>query len=89
MKARSKTDPFPPPFDILRFGNVLQQLGQMTMAIFLAHTIFSAATRIVFLKLGVNDPIIHLTLGTATGVIGPTVMYHLAQRLNLSRVLGF
>lgn len=71
------------------FGNILQQLGQMTMAIFLAHTIFSAATRIVFLKLGVNDPIIHLTLGTATGVIGPTVMYHLAQRLNLSRVLGF
>lgn len=67
----------------------LARLGQWSLAIYVAHVIFSAATRILLLKLGVESLGLHLLLGVATGVIGPLVLLALARRAGLLPLLGW
>lgn len=63
-------------------------LGVISLAIFVMHTMFSAALRILLLKLGVTDLALHLTLGTLVGVIGPLLAYLAARRMGLRRLAG-
>ena len=72
-----------------RLNGVIRLLGQHSMAVFLAHTIFSAATRIALIKIGISDPSLHLILGTAIGLAGPLALALWAQRLRVTRLLGF
>lgn len=67
----------------------IQFLGRHSMAVFLAHTAFSAAMRIVLLKTGISDPNLHLLLGTVVGLLGPVALALFAQRLRVTRLLGF
>ena len=70
-------------------GRWFAVLGQASMAIFLAHTIFSAALREVLLKLGVTDGVLHVVSGTLIGLAAPLVLYVLARRFGWTRRLGF
>ena len=72
-----------------RVLNAARFLGQHSMAIFLAHTVFSAAMRIGLLQAGMSDPNLHLFMGTAIGLAGPLALALLAKRLGVSRLLGF
>jgi fucose 4-O-acetylase-like acetyltransferase len=64
-------------------------LGRNSLAVFLAHTIFSAAMRMLLMRLGVSDPVIHLTLGFLIGVAGPIMLLAVARRLRIGDLLGF
>ncbi len=67
---------------------VLVALGQATLAIFVAHTIFSAAFRVALLKAGVTFVPVYVVGVTLVGLFGPLALLHLADRCNLSAVAG-
>jgi len=48
-------------------------LAEYTMPIFLMHTLFAAALRIVLLKVGIDNAIIHIVFGIAISFIGPII----------------
>lgn len=75
--------------NLARWSGALRYIGQMTMAIFLAHTIFSAATRIALMTTGNVNPALHLALGCVLGIAGPIFLHRLAERLQMRRLLGF
>lgn len=67
---------------------VLRRLGYHSLAIFLAHTIFSAAFRIGMLKAGIDSLALHLVVATAVGLVGPLMLLHLSRKLRITGVLG-
>lgn len=64
----------------------LQMFGIASMAIYLAHTFFSAFTRILLIKL---DTTTHVAVGIITGLFLPLVLLNLARHYRFARVLGF
>ena len=68
---------------------VLRYLGQASMVIYLTHTIFSAALRIAMLKFGISDLAAVVSFTMLVGVLCPLVVGWGAQRLKLTKVLGF
>lgn len=55
---------------------VLAMLGGYSMAIYLMHTVFSSAARILLVKVaGIHDMVIHLIVGVAAGVLLPLLIY--------------
>ena len=66
----------------------LRYLGEMSLIIFLAHTIFSAAFRIGLMSVGVTWLPLHLLVGTVVGLAGPILLYLLARRIGLAKWLG-
>ncbi|MAS06771.1 MAG: hypothetical protein CL534_19085 [Ahrensia sp.] len=67
----------------------LVSLGSASMAIYLCHTLFSAAVREAMLLLGVNAPGIHLVVGTLAGIVGSLVVLWLSNRIGIRKILGF
>ena len=66
----------------------LKYLGSLSMVIYLAHTIFSAGTRIVLLKLFYIDNIYLLIFfGVLFGVFLPVLLYEVSTRFGLVRLL--
>lgn len=70
-------------------GMSTEALGRNSMAIFLAHTIFSAGVRIALAQAGVTDPVLNLVLGIVAGLVGPLVLAALVWRAGLTRLAGF
>lgn len=64
-------------------------LGAASMAIYLSHTIFSAALREMLLKLGIDNLALHVLGGTVIGIIGALVVLVLARWTGTRRLLGF
>jgi fucose 4-O-acetylase-like acetyltransferase len=63
---------------------ILTVLGQQSLAIFLAHIIFAASTRIALAKLGVTNLWIQLVLGVLVGIAAPLALQYFAGRLRLA-----
>lgn len=64
-------------------------LGVVSLPIYVAHTIFSAGFREFMLRVGLEDPVFHLVLGTVIGLVGPFVMWLLVRRTRAAVWLGF
>ena len=58
-------------------------LGQCSLEIFLAHIIFTAATRITLEQVGVHSAAPHLLLGTLVGIAGPLALWWLGHRMGV------
>ncbi len=67
---------------------VLRYLGTASMAIYLSHTIFSAAVRVILLKIGAGELWLVLIATWSAGVLCPLVLLSLARRFGLVRILG-
>ena len=80
---------FEAPFLSHRSVTWIGWLGTASLAIYVSHTIFSAATRIVLVKIGVTDLSVHMVVGTLAGLLLPAALYVAARRMGLSGVLGF
>ncbi|SFH93541.1 acyltransferase family protein [Albimonas pacifica] len=63
-------------------------LGRASLFIYLAHTVFSSATRIALLRAGIEDPALHVALGVAAGIAGPLLLAPLLRRTRLGPALG-
>lgn len=62
--------------------SVVRILGVYSLEIYVAHTIFSAAARIAMLKLlGYSDPLAHVAIGTAVGIVFPLLLAIWAPKL--------
>lgn len=64
-------------------------LGVMSLPIYLTHTIFSAGLREVLIAAHAGAVPVRLLAITAAGLIGPLLVYRIARRAGLLRVLGF
>jgi fucose 4-O-acetylase-like acetyltransferase len=64
-----------------RVAHFLEQWGLLSLQIYVAHTIVSAATRSLLLRIGVHDPLAHVFLQTAAGIYGPILFYEACRRL--------
>ena len=60
--------------------------ARYTMPVFLMHTIFAAALRILLIKLGIMNPAVHIMLGIAFSFIGPIAA---AKIMNITKWLEF
>lgn len=49
------------------------KFSQYTMPVFLMHTIFAAALRVLLIKLSITNSVIHIILGLAISFVGPVV----------------
>ena len=67
----------------------LRALGQASMVIYLTHTVFSAALRIVMIKLGFEGTVVILLATVVVGIGVPVVIGWGASRLRLTKALGF
>jgi fucose 4-O-acetylase-like acetyltransferase len=65
----------------LRQGAWLAFLGRRSLEIFLAHIIFTAATRIALIQFGVTAVAPHLALGTLIGICGPLALWWVGTRV--------
>ena len=65
----------------------LARIGTASYAIYLFHVFFTAATRIVLHRVGVDVLPLHLTLGLLMGVAGPVLVNQLALRNRWSALL--
>jgi peptidoglycan/LPS O-acetylase OafA/YrhL len=74
--------------DRTKLGTGLAYLGVVSLAIYVMHTMFSAALRILLVKLGIDDLMLHLVLGGAIGIVGPVIFYGVARRYGALRYLG-
>ena len=72
-----------------RVLGVLRYLGKTSMAIYLTHTVFSAALRIAMLKLGLDSLPLVLIATTLIGLMLPLVILTVTRRLRLTKLLGF
>ena len=59
------------------------------MVIYLTHTVFSAAIRIILLKVGMSEVSVILAATLAVGIIVPLILGAIAARLRLTKLLGF
>ena len=67
----------------------LCRIGKMSMAIFVAHTFFSAGLRIAVQRSGVHiDPILLLIAGSIAGIGGPWLLYQWAGKRRMTALLG-
>ncbi|WP_092061924.1 acyltransferase family protein [Poseidonocella pacifica] len=68
--------------------NGLSILGAASMAIYVAHTIISAAVREALLAFGIDRLPPQLILGVAIGILGPLALVWVANRTRTTRLLG-
>lgn len=64
-----------------RAAPVLERWGLLSLQIYVAHTIVSAAMRSLLLRCDVYDPSTHLIVETAAGIYGPIALYEACRRL--------
>ncbi|UWR34016.1 acyltransferase [Sulfitobacter sp. W027] len=72
----------------LIWGQWLQRIGSASLAIYVMHTIFSAAVREVLLMTGVTDVAVHLVVGTAVGLGLPYLAYRGVRGQPVQVMLG-
>ena len=56
-------------------------MNHYSFQIYLLHTIFTAGARIVLLRLGVTNWILHILAGTALGIACPVVAAVIAKKI--------
>ncbi len=67
----------------------LAQIGQASLAIYVAHVIFAAALRILLYRFDLFNCTLHVVAGTLVGTLIPAVLFVMATRLKLSPYIGF
>lgn len=74
----------------LRAFDFLKTWGALSLEIFVAHTIFSAAARVILQKVfNMSQPGIHILVGTLVGIFCPILLYQLCLRCNFPYLFRF
>lgn len=70
------------------FSRILAQVGLASMTIYVMHILACSGARVVLGKLAIRDPVPHLLLGTACGILIPYMAHQFLQKFNLLYLLG-
>lgn len=62
---------------------MLQRIGRESLAIFLMHLVFTAGTRVLLGRLGIDDVWIHVAIGTIAGVAAPMIVTKVVKGTSL------
>lgn len=73
-------------FSLRRQSVILGFLAKYTMPVFLMHTLFAAPFRAVLFRLGVQNAVLHVTLGIVISFVGPIIA---AEVMKKSKWLEF
>ncbi|MGV8988690.1 MAG: acyltransferase family protein [Cypionkella sp.] len=73
---------------VVRRPNWLALVGTRSIVIYVVHVQFTAATRIVLMKMGITAIPVHLGLAVLAGVLGPLFLFEVLRRLRLAALLG-
>lgn len=57
----------------------MNYLAQYTMPIYLMHTIVAAPTRIILVKLGITNFVLHIFIGIAVSIGGPILITNILR----------
>lgn len=68
---------------------VLGDWGKVSLQIYVAHTLASAATRIALARLGIDDLSLHLLLGTVAGMALPILLDRTLRKLDIGYVFSW
>jgi fucose 4-O-acetylase-like acetyltransferase len=68
---------------------ILALIGQASISIYVAHTLFAASLRILLYKFHIFDCDLHVISETLLGLAAPTVLFVVANRLAISPYIGF
>ncbi|WP_338347947.1 acyltransferase [Fructobacillus tropaeoli] len=68
-------------------SSAIDYVGRNSMAIFLLHIIFTAGTRIVFTKLGLDNLYIQLIAGLFMGMLAPLVVLEITRKMKINQYL--
>jgi hypothetical protein len=61
----------------------IKVLGVHSLQIYLVHMLAGVGARIILLKLfHINNPVIHIGIGTLVGLLAPMIIYHLSLMLH-------
>ena len=66
-----------------------ESISKYTFQIYLMHTIFTAATRILLLKLSITNFYIHFVLGLTIGIIGPIIIGIILNKIKYGNIILF
>lgn len=61
-------------------NNNIFYLGKISLVIYVLHIYFVTSMRILLIKFGITQPIIHLVLGCLAATLGPVIIYKLLQK---------
>ncbi|MGL4875106.1 MAG: acyltransferase family protein [Clostridium sp.] len=64
-------------------NKVLITMGKLSLPIYLMHIILTAGIRIIFIKLGLNNFIIQISVGILLGILIPILIYKLITRIKV------
>lgn len=63
--------------------NRISEYAQYLMPVFLMHTLFAAPVRIVLLRIGLTNGILHALIGTVISFVGPILITIVGSRIKL------
>tara|TARA_R110000737_G_scaffold26627_4_gene45412 strand:- start:20166 stop:21008 length:843 start_codon:yes stop_codon:yes gene_type:complete len=73
---------------ILRNSRFLQFLGRMSMAIYVMHVVFTAGSRMILHRIGLENEVAMVAASTLIGVSGPIAGYYALRMARLSKLAG-
>lgn len=68
---------------------ILDTFKKYTFQIFLLHTFFSAGIRIVLLKIGIDNFLIHLLTGVVAGIYLPVVVSIISEKIKITQIVFY
>lgn len=66
---------------------VLDITATYTMPVFLMHTLFAAPVRIILMKIGMNNSVVHVVVGILISFLGPIVAIKILQIIKLDWIV--
>ncbi len=66
----------------------LRYAGEISLTIYVSHTIFSAGARIAMMKVGIDWLPLHILIGTLAGLIFPALLHIALKKMKLLPALG-
>lgn len=63
--------------------DVIRKMGLFIMPIYLMHTISASCCRIVLMKVGINNPIVHIMVGISASLIMPMIYTIIARKVKI------
>jgi hypothetical protein len=73
-----------------RFAKSLSTVGVLSLQVFVAHTMASAAVRIFLLRgLDVEGWLVHITAGLVAGILGPMLLVEALDRLRFRHAFSW
>lgn len=61
-------------------NKILSILAKYTLPIFLMHTIFAASIRVILMKIGIQNSLVHVVIGLGISFIGPIIATEIMKK---------